>query len=104
MIEYKASGELLALSRSIMAPDMCPYLVLVRRTKEGTGSHVVSYYGEGMNEWVDGHYFDTFGEAHAYFVSELLSQLPIQHITIHPKMARVAASLHGITKRLEEAQ
>jgi hypothetical protein len=103
MINYKASGNLLSSAKSTKSYEKNVHLILVEKAESGPGSHVVATYNEGSSEWYFGHYFDSHAEAHAYFVSELLNELPLQHVEVHPQIVPMVEKLGKILKALAKS-
>lgn len=84
---YKASGTLIASCPVMKYSDL--NIVLVQKGAE----YVVSKYWSEHSEWVDGHYFTKYCDAHAYFVAEVLETLPLALIDVPKKLPGLVEKL-----------
>ena len=83
-MNYKASGTLLGFAPIREEGNMC---IIITRIdfQYGGAQWVVSKYIEGEREWVNGHYFSSYNEAHAYFVTEVLETLKVGGLSKPPR-------------------
>ena len=102
-LDYKSTGRLLASCPVIGANRD---LILVDLTAAGSPHYkfVVSKYQERSTEWDNGHYFNTYNEAFAYFTSELFMMLPIDSIDTHPKLGMAVKKLDGFLDKIAKAK
>ena len=102
-MNYKASGTLLGFAPvreelSLFEGDR--FVVFVER---GPESYVVSHYIDGWDSWLQGHYFSSYHEAHAYFVTEVLETLGVTALDKPKKLPGLVKKLGDFLERIEAA-
>lgn len=95
---YKANGELMGCMRE--REDEKIYRIMVKRSDN---DFVVASYISGQREWFGGHYFDgpnSFNQAKAYFMYNLMETMPSDCIGIHHKAHKMVRKLWDFLSKI----